>query len=95
MSRFTKGKWRYVEMNNTVVVDDDSYLPIAIPTGCSMFPEEEYKANGILIASAPEMYEQLKNLVKFVDAVVNNYSELQCSTRCLEMLIEKWALKNF
>lgn len=59
MSRFTKGKWRYVEMNNAVVVDDDSYLPIAFPTGCSMFSEQEYKANGRLIAAAPEMYELL------------------------------------
>lgn len=60
MSDFSKGKWRYVETNNTVVINDDRYTPVAFLLGCSMFSKQEYQANGRLIAAAPEMYELLK-----------------------------------
>lgn len=63
MSDFSKGKWRYSEINNTVVIDDDRYIPVAFLLGCSMFSKQEYQANGRLMAAAPEMYEMITKLV--------------------------------
>lgn len=60
MSDFSKGKWRYVETNNTVVINDGKYIPVAFLVGCSMFSKQEYQANGRLIAAAPEMYKLLE-----------------------------------
>ena len=60
MPNFTQEKWRYIEMNNTIVTDGEKYKPIAHLVGCIAFPEDEYKANGRLIAAAPEMYDLLK-----------------------------------
>lgn len=57
MQEFTKRHWRYSEMGNRVTQDDEKYLPIAEVYGCSFYPEEEYKANGRLMAAAPELYE--------------------------------------
>lgn len=68
MSDFSKGKWRYSETNNTVVINDDRYIPVAFLVGCSMFSKQEYQANGRLIAAAPEMYELLNSIAWYIEA---------------------------
>ena len=74
MSEFTKGKWRYVETNNTVVINDDRYIPVAFLLGCSMFSKQEYQANGRLMAAAPEMYEMMKNTANYILECAKLYS---------------------
>ena len=74
MQEFTKRHWRYSEMGNRVTQDDEKYLPIAEVYGCSFYPEEEYKANGRLMAAAPEMYALLENTAFYLQGLSKMYS---------------------
>ena len=89
MSKFTQGEWRYVE-NNTVVVGGEQSKTIAYlisdikfsEDGCIEFPKDEYKANGRLITAAPEMYELLKALAFYIEAITKLQKEYVANEFC-------------
>lgn len=92
MSKFTQDEWRYAEMNNTVVAGGERYKTIAHLVGCIAFPEDEYKANGRLIASAPEMYEQLNAFVSEIESFLIVYDLSVFNDEFLDLVTNAKAL---
>lgn len=73
-AKFTKGGWNFnpeAEVDDSMVITDDNYKPIAYLETNSVFDgsgyinqlTDEQDANAHLIAVAPEMYHALQSIV--------------------------------
>ena len=76
MPDFTNGKWIYLASAMQIFTpatkaDDDPFgLTITDIPFANDIPEKEKHANGRLIATAPEMYEALKECADFMEDII-------------------------
>lgn len=82
----TKGKWKLSHDNITIVCDDE--LPIV--KQCGRVNSKDWDFNAKLIASAPEMFEQLKAMREAIlsDDFVRMLAESQKTKELLTKITE-------
>ena len=84
--KFTKGKWKldadFIFSENDEVICDTN--PIGITKTVFRRSEEEFLANGRLIAAAPELLEALNDLI-----IADELSSVRPAICCWDDLINK------
>lgn len=100
-AKFTKGQWNFnpeMEIDDSMVITDDNYNPIAYLETNSVFDgsgyvnqlTDEQDANAHLIAAAPELYETLEKIMKHLNHGCGDAIEyLNNSDYCINKLLAK------
>ena len=69
MSKFTPGPWKTAAPHEYIVYEDKTQAKLFIARDVDGYTEEEQIANARLIAAAPEMYDELYEILQFMQGI--------------------------